>query len=66
MGNRISHERRLREATLTVGHFINTYEKCPQCGEVDQLEVRNHDMIWHDGEVWCRRCDVYVRGYDAG
>lgn len=48
------------------GHMINTYKSCPKCGKTDELEVRNYDLIWHDGEVWCRRCDVKVRTYDAG
>jgi uncharacterized Zn finger protein (UPF0148 family) len=48
-----------------IGHVINTYKKCPKCGG-SNFEVRNYDLMWHDGEVWCTDCDVYVRGYDAG
>jgi hypothetical protein len=47
-------------------HMINTYKACPKCGQTDRLTVRNYDLMWHDGEVWCTRCEVYVRGYDAG
>lgn len=46
-------------------HGVNPYKKCPQCGGTN-FEVRDYDMMWHDGEVWCADCDVYVRRYDAG
>ena len=52
-------------STNGVGHFVNTYKTCPKCGGTN-FEVRNHDLMWHDGEVWCVDCDVYVRSYDAG
>jgi hypothetical protein len=47
-------------------HAINTYKVCPKCGQTDALEVRNYDEMFRDGEVWCARCNEYVRGYDAG
>lgn len=47
-------------------HGINPYKVCPVCKKTDMLEVRNYSMIWHDGDVWCVRCDVFVRTYDAG
>lgn len=50
----------------SIGHLINTYKTCPQCGKTDALEVLNYDLMWHDGEVWCTRCEVKVREYDAG
>lgn len=55
------------EATI-IGpfHLINNYKPCPKCGKTDAFEVRNYDFMWHDGQVWCSRCDVYVREYDAG
>lgn len=46
-------------------HIIDDVEKCPKCGGTN-FEVRNYDMAFHDGEVWCIDCDKYVRGYDAG
>lgn len=52
-------------STGPIGHMVNTYQKCPRCGGTD-FEVRNHDLMWHDGEVWCVPCNVFVRGYDAG
>jgi hypothetical protein len=48
------------------GHVISRHMPCPRCGNTDKLEVRRYDEAWRDGEVWCARCDVYVRGYDAG
>ena len=44
---------------------INTYKRCPKCDGIN-FEVRDYDMMWHDGEVWCIDCNVYVRSYDAG
>lgn len=49
----------------SVMHSINTYEKCPKCGGTN-FEVRNYNMMWQDGDVYCKDCNVYVRGYDAG
>ena len=48
------------------GHLINPHTPCPKCHQTDQLEVRQYDLIWRDGEVWCKRCGCYVRTYDAG
>jgi hypothetical protein len=46
-------------------HLVNTCQKCPKCGGTD-FEVRRYDLMWHEGEVWCVPCNVYVRQYDAG
>lgn len=51
---------------MEILHGINDYKACPKCQKTDSFEVRNYDMKWHDGEVWCTRCEVYVREYDAG
>lgn len=48
------------------GTLINRFQACPTCHSTDSLEVRNHSLMWHDGEVWCGKCDIYVRSYDAG
>ena len=45
---------------------INTYKKCPKCKSTDHLQVRDYSAMWHDGEVWCEYCNIYVREYDAG
>jgi len=59
-------EKEENEASLiSVGHIINTYKKCPECGGTN-FEVRNYDWMWRDGDVYCKDCNVYVRGYDAG
>lgn len=49
-----------------VFHAINPHKACPKCGLTDQLEVRNYSLLWQDGGVFCARCDVFVRFYDAG
>lgn len=46
-------------------HLINISQKCPQCGG-DDFRVENYDPIWRDGDVMCNKCDIRVRGYDAG
>jgi len=51
---------------MEILNCINNYKSCPKCNSTDHLEVRNHNMMWHDGEVWCSKCNVYVREYDAG
>lgn len=38
---------------------------CPECLH-PETEVVNYDEMWRDGDVVCKRCGVYVRGYDAG
>lgn len=40
---------------------------CPYCGaDEHKLEVRNHDLMWHEGDVCCTVCDKKVRDFDAG
>lgn len=40
---------------------------CPKCGAPPaEQEVRDHDLIMHDGKVYCKRCGSFVRDYDAG
>lgn len=40
---------------------------CPKCGSPpSEHEVRNHSLMWRDGDVYCTRCGAYVRLYDAG
>ncbi|MEK7640658.1 MAG: hypothetical protein AAB389_01530 [Patescibacteria group bacterium] len=40
---------------------------CPKCdAPPSRHEVRNHSVIWHDGDVHCTKCGTYVRMYDAG
>lgn len=39
---------------------------CPKCGASPyQQEVKNYNLDWHDGDVYCK-CGAYVRMYDAG
>jgi hypothetical protein len=42
-------------------------KNCPKCGsEPKEHEVRNFDRVWRDGDVYCTKCNTYVRMYDAG
>lgn len=38
---------------------------CPECGSTKH-EVRNHDVMWGDGDVHCVRCGSYIRMWDSG
>ena len=47
--------------------LANLLRLCPKCGsESKDHEVRNHDLMWHDGDVHCLKCGTYVRTFDAG
>lgn len=40
---------------------------CPKCDSPpSEHEVHNHSAVWHDGDVYCKRCGSYVRMFDAG
>lgn len=41
------------------------YSACPKCGS-ENTEVVNFNEVWRDGDIVCRECKAYVRGYDAG
>lgn len=46
-------------------HFNHTH--CPKCDSPPQdHELRNYSMMWHDGDVYCTKCNEYVRMWDAG
>lgn len=46
---------------------IFNHPNCPKCGAPPKdHEVRNHDPIWLDGDVYCKKCGAYVRAFDAG
>jgi len=40
---------------------------CKKCGAPpSEHELRDYSMLWHDGDVYCRKCGSYVRMWDAG
>lgn len=41
------------------------YNTCSECGSTETV-LENYDMMWHDGDIVCAKCDCYVRGWDAG
>ncbi len=55
-------------ATDGVSHALHPNSpSCPNCGAPPgEHEVQNYSMIWHDGNVYCKKCNAYVRAYDAG
>lgn len=43
------------------------HKHCPQCGSPPSAhEMRNYNMMWHDGDIHCVLCGTYVRSWDAG
>ena len=51
-------------------HLISTAggnpKVCKNCGAgPEKWEIRNYDMLWRDGEIYCQ-CGQYIRMYDAG
>lgn len=43
------------------------HKHCPKCNSSpDRHELRNYNMMWHDGDVHCIDCGTYVRMWDAG
>ena len=46
---------------------VGPHAHCPKCKSPPaDHEILNHDMAWHDGDVYCTKCNTYVRAYDAG
>lgn len=44
-----------------------TWQHCPKCGACPEYqEVRNHSLMWHDGDIHCTKCETFVRSFDAG
>jgi glucosamine-phosphate N-acetyltransferase len=41
------------------------YSACPKCASRN-TSVKNHSLMWHDGDITCDICETYVRMYDAG
>lgn len=70
----VTQERRkFRPEPSGIGHVVNPYLPCPECGSTDHFVVENYSLMWHDGDVYCHNLEqhvsgekVYVRGYDAG
>lgn len=43
------------------------HKHCPKCNSApDRHELRNYNMMWHDGDIYCMDCGTYVRMWDAG
>jgi uncharacterized Zn finger protein (UPF0148 family) len=39
--------------------------KCPDCGSTE-FEMRNYEMMWHEGDIHCAQCGKFIRRFDAG
>ena len=47
--------------------IIELHKHCPKCDSPPSLhELRNYNMMWHDGDIYCVKCNTFVRNYDAG
>lgn len=52
-------------AAQAVAKTIGPWTDCPHCGaNKSHQEVRNYDLIWGDGDVYCCSCGGYVRSWD--
>lgn len=46
---------------------MGPHTHCPKCDSPpNRHELRNHSLMWHDGDVFCLECDTRVRTWDAG
>lgn len=46
---------------------LYTHKHCPKCDASPQhQEVRNHSIMWGDGDVHCTLCGTFVRSWDSG
>ena len=49
-----------------IGNSVFTMDSvCPECGSTE-FELRNYNMVFHDGDIHCARCGKYIRMFDAG
>lgn len=39
---------------------------CPKCDSSEHTERRNYDMMWGEAELWCGKCNEYIRELDYG
>lgn len=44
----------------------NYRNTCCVCGTHKHAVVKNYDMMWGDADLWCKKCDVKIRGMDFG
>lgn len=58
--NTDANGKEIMNSALTVN---NT--KCPKCGSTT-FEMRNYDMMWHEGDIHCASCGTFIRDFDAG
>jgi hypothetical protein len=59
---------------LVFSHVVGWYIKMRRaaaysskclCGS-EKFTIKNHSLIWHDGDVHCQQCGMYIRDFDAG
>ena len=59
------HETHCIPCDIVVNKYLHVH--CPKCGSApDKHELLNYDAMWHEGDIYCRLCDTFVRSYDAG
>jgi len=47
--------------------IMGRHVHCPKCNSLPKdHEVRNHSLMWGDGDVHCTLCGTYVRDWDSG
>lgn len=38
---------------------------CPEC-QSQNTSIRNHNLMWGDGDIVCDDCETFVRFFDSG
>lgn len=37
---------------------------CPNCKTNKYAELRNYDLTWGDGDIYCKKCEIKIRNWD--
>lgn len=53
--------------SISYEELLKLANACPKCGSLpSDHEVKNHSMMWHEGDIHCVKCNTFVRTFDAG
>ena len=56
-------EAKIEDGVVTV-RDANGPARC-KCGSTE-FEMRNYSAMWHEGDIYCRRCGAFIERFDAG
>jgi len=55
-----------QEELEKINEVFRPKDRCPKCGKKKHTERRNYDMMWGEAELWCGKCNVFIRDMDFG